>query len=323
MIVYDARTGYMTSKDLGRIASNFYINYNSIEVFNAMMRPQMTEADVLAMLSMSSEFENITVRQEELGELKKIMNSNTVCVVKGGTDTNYGKTNILLQNYISRGYVDDFALVSDTGYVAQNSSRIMRALFEIALSRNWGPTTAVILELCKSIDRRMWRFQHALTQFDLRDDLNTKLEKLGDDMSIEVMRDMSKQELGELLRNVRMGDGLKNYVQQFPIVHLSAEIVPITRTILRVLLEVTPDFRWYDKVHGSVEPFHIWVEDSEHSDILYSEYVLVHKKQVNETQKLGFTIPIPHSSETADGLPTQLFIRAVSDRWLRSETVLP
>lgn len=323
MIVHDARTGFLSSKDLGRIASNFYISYNSIEIFNTMMRQSMTEADVLAMLSMSSEFENISVRQEELVELKKLDKNQTVCVVKGGTDTNYGKTNILLQSYISRGYVDDFALVSDTGYVAQNSSRIMRALFGIALSRNWGPTASVILSLCKSVDRRAWSFQHPLVQFDLRDDLMTKLDRIASDMTMEAMEDMSSKELGELLHNVRMGDHLKNCVSQFPKVVLSAQVSPLTRSILKVSLDITPNFQWNERVHGTVEPFHIWVEDSENTEILYSDYLLIQKKQHRQTQKLDFTVPLPESKSTSDGLPTQLFVRAISDRWLGAETILP
>jgi len=39
--------------------------------------------------------------------------------VKGGVENSYGKINILLQTFISRGYVDSFSLVSDQGYVAQ------------------------------------------------------------------------------------------------------------------------------------------------------------------------------------------------------------
>ena len=38
---------------------------------------------------------------------------------QGGTDTSQGKVNILLQAYISKAYIEDFALVSDTGFVQQ------------------------------------------------------------------------------------------------------------------------------------------------------------------------------------------------------------
>ncbi len=50
-----------------------------------------------------------------------------------------GKVNILLQSFISRAYLEDFGLMSDSSYIAQNAPRILRALFEITLRRNWGP----------------------------------------------------------------------------------------------------------------------------------------------------------------------------------------
>lgn len=81
MIVFDERTGYLISKDLGRISSNYYINHQTILVFNKMMHPCMTEADALGMLSMSSEFENIIVRPEEMMEMKKL-HGESVCDVK-------------------------------------------------------------------------------------------------------------------------------------------------------------------------------------------------------------------------------------------------
>ncbi|RKO90899.1 P-loop containing nucleoside triphosphate hydrolase protein, partial [Blyttiomyces helicus] len=72
MIVFNEETGFLTPKDLGRTSSNFYIRHASVEIFNEMMRPRMTEADVLSMLSMSTEFENVKVREEEMPELKRL-----------------------------------------------------------------------------------------------------------------------------------------------------------------------------------------------------------------------------------------------------------
>jgi len=55
MIVYDVHEGSLRITDLGRIAAKYYIRYSSIEIFNKEFRPKMSEADILAMLSMSSE----------------------------------------------------------------------------------------------------------------------------------------------------------------------------------------------------------------------------------------------------------------------------
>lgn len=55
MMIYDRTTGAFTITDLGRIAAKYYIRHESIEIFNKDFRPKMSEADVLAMLSMSIE----------------------------------------------------------------------------------------------------------------------------------------------------------------------------------------------------------------------------------------------------------------------------
>jgi antiviral helicase SLH1 len=59
MISYTPKTGTFSTTNLGRIAARYYIKYASIEVFNREFKPKMTEADVLAMLSMSTEVSNL------------------------------------------------------------------------------------------------------------------------------------------------------------------------------------------------------------------------------------------------------------------------
>ena len=50
-------------------------------------------------------------------------------------------------------------------YVQQSAGRIMRALFEIALKRGWAALANKTLDLCKLIDRRMWKSHSPLRQF--------------------------------------------------------------------------------------------------------------------------------------------------------------
>ena len=49
----DAKT--FAIKDVGRVAAKYYIRHQSIEIFQKLFRPQMTEADILNMLSKSTE----------------------------------------------------------------------------------------------------------------------------------------------------------------------------------------------------------------------------------------------------------------------------
>ena len=55
MIQFDEVNSKFASTDVGRIAAKYYIRHASIEVFQKEFNPRMTEADVLALLSMSTE----------------------------------------------------------------------------------------------------------------------------------------------------------------------------------------------------------------------------------------------------------------------------
>ena len=57
MVNWNKSTGALQTTDLGRIAAKYYIRLASIEIFNQKFRPRMSEADVLTMLSHSTEVE--------------------------------------------------------------------------------------------------------------------------------------------------------------------------------------------------------------------------------------------------------------------------
>ncbi|XP_036173873.1 activating signal cointegrator 1 complex subunit 3 isoform X5 [Myotis myotis] len=317
MIRFEERTGYFSSTDLGRTASHFYIKYNTIETFNELFDAHKTEGDILAIVSKAEEFDQIKVREEEIEELDALLNNFCELSAPGGVENNYGKINILLQTYISRGEMDSFSLISDSAYVAQNAARIVRALFEIALRKRWPAMTYKLLNLSKVIDKRLWGWASPLRQFSvLPPHILTRLEEKN--LTVDKLKDMRKDEIGHMLHHVNIGLKVKQCVHQIPSVTMEASIQPITRTVLRVTLSVCADFTWNDQVHGTVgEPWWIWVEDPTNDHIYHSEYFLVLKKQVisKEAQLLVFTIPI------FEPLPSQYYIRAVSDRWLGAEAV--
>lgn len=62
MIQFDEVHSKFAITDVGRIAAKYYIRHASIEVFQKEFKPRMTEADVLALLSKSTEVSAIVVR---------------------------------------------------------------------------------------------------------------------------------------------------------------------------------------------------------------------------------------------------------------------
>ncbi|XP_014672686.1 PREDICTED: activating signal cointegrator 1 complex subunit 3-like [Priapulus caudatus] len=317
MVRFEERTGFLFSTDLGRIASHFYIKYDTVATINEELKSAMTEADILATVSKAQEFEQIKVRDDELEELDRHQMESCHLNVFGGTENTYGKVNVLIQSFISRARMDSFSLVSDAAYVKQNASRIIRALFEVCLTKGWPIMSGRLLTLSKVMDRQLWGFQNPMRQFDLPHEILEKLERLK--LTPDKLREMDSKEIGHMVHHVRMGPEIKKFAYQIPNLTLEATIQPITRTVLKVQLGIEADFTWNDRAHRSVEPFWIWVEDPDNDHIYHSEYFLLQKKQVmkSERQVLTFTIPI------FEPLPSQYYVRAISDRWLGSESVCP
>ncbi|EJD53558.1 Sec63-domain-containing protein [Auricularia subglabra TFB-10046 SS5] len=313
MITFDQATGKFTIADLGRIAARYYIRHASIEVFNKELRPVMSEADVLAVVSMSTEFDQIQLRESEVKELKVLMDEIIPCEVKGGTDTSQGKVNILLQAYVSQAYIEDFALVSDTAYAAQNGARIMRALLEIALSRKWATVCAVLMSLSKAVEKRMWPFDHPLKQADLSRELLYNLERSAEDVPITHLAAQTPAELGDLLHmNERHGAALHAAASRFPAVDLTYDLRPLSFDLLRIVVHVRPTFEWSAKIHGGLEPWWIWIEDEKGVEIL--QWSNLPLRQSTKTVDISFVIPIREAKP-----PACVRLRAVSDRWLGAE----
>jgi antiviral helicase SLH1 len=319
MIIFNEKTEDLRAKDVGHIASQYYIRQTSIEIFNTMMSPRAGETEVLKMISMSGEFDNIQSRDNESKELQDLRKEKSFvpCEIEGGNDQPHAKTNILLQSYISGARIEDFALVSDTAYVAQNAARICRALFMIALNRGWGYQCTVLLSLCKSIEKRMWHKQHPLHQFDLPRPILNKLDEKWPASAMEELREMEPREIGALVHNFKMGNTISKLLDIFPTLSVEAEIAPLNRDVLRMKLYLYPEFTWNDRHHGISESYWIWIENSETSEIFHHEYFILSRRKLHDTHELNFTIPL------SDPLPSQIYVRAVSDRWLGAETVYP
>ena len=100
---------------------------------------------------------------------------------------------------------------------------------------------------------------------------------------------------------------IHKFIHQFPKLELVTYVQPITRSLLRVELKITPDFMWDEKVH-------IIVEDVD-GVILYHDSLILKHKYAEEDHVITFTVPLFES-------PPNYFISIIADRWLHCETKL-
>lgn len=315
LIKYDIKTGHFQVTELGRISSHYYCTHDTMSTYNKHLKPTLSEIELFRVFSLSGEFRNITVREEEKLELQKLMERVPI-PIKESIEEPSAKVNVLLQAYISQLKLEGFALMSDMVYVTQSAARLMRAIFEIVLYRGWAQLADKALSLCKMVDRRMWQSMSPLRQFrKMPEEVVKKIEKKN--FPWERLYDLNPNEIGELIRVPKLGKTIHKYVHQFPKLELSTHIQPITRSTLRVELTITPDFQWDEKLHGASEAFWILVEDVDSEVILHHEYFLLKSKFATDEHLVKFFVPV------FEPLPPQYFLRIVSDRWIGAETQLP
>ncbi|KAI9914659.1 hypothetical protein PsorP6_008078 [Peronosclerospora sorghi] len=229
LIKYERRSGLFQATALGRVASHYYIAHDSVSTYNQYLKPHMSDIEILRLFSLSNEFKYVIVRSEEKLELAKLLERVPVPVKEllvssapGSIAPGSGsaKVNVLLQAYISRLKLDGFALMADM-----------------------------------IVDKRMWLSHSPLRQFGSRlsETILKRIEKK--DISWEKYNDLEPADLGQLINNPHSGKQLYQMIHQFPKLELSAHVQPITRSMLKVDLVVTPDFEFAQEVHGNAEGF--------------------------------------------------------------------
>ena len=334
LIRYDEASGNLAAVNTGRVASHFYIQYESMRAFGEQMRPTMTTGELLQLVCRSGEFASLKFREEEAAELMRLYDDDIGGVhsgsnkrmrvlhygVSGALEDSGVRVNLLFQAFLSRVRLETFTLVMDSAYIAQNITRIFRGLFEMARHKGWSTVARRLLELSKMAEQQQWDTQHPLRQMArMPPGIAAKLEARG--VGVDALRDMDAGEIGALVDSLAAGRDVARLAGLFPALELSATLQPVTRSVLRVHLTVEAPFAWAAAVHGTAEPWWIWVEDTDNEHIYHQEYFVLtreqHARQDREPLTLVFTVPV------FEPLPAQYYVRAVSDRWLGAETMAP
>lgn len=281
MIRYDQKSGNLAVTDVGRIASHYYIHHRTIESFQSMCTAHLNDAEALHVLCCATEFDQLKVRPEEVSELDELKN-RTAIDIRASSDDTAGKVNVLLQSFTTRSRINSFTLQSDCFYVAQNASRLARALFEMCLKRSWSSMAAHYLELCKALDKRLHVNQTPLRQFEdeLPQPVLHKIETL--QLTIPRILDMGSLEVGLLVHQQKLGGTIAKLAKYLPSLQVHASIQPITRGVIRIQLTLECDFVWSERYHGFSEPFWIWIEDSHNEYIYHTEYISISYKKRHE-----------------------------------------
>lgn len=92
------------------------------------------------------------------------------------------------------------------------------------------------------------------------------------DISMEALYEKKLDEAAHYIPPTAQ-DELFKFVSHVPYLEMEVDCQPITRNILKVVLNITANFNWSDRWNGKSEPFWLIVDND--TEILHQEYFLL------------------------------------------------
>lgn len=316
LVRYNKKSGSLRGATIGKVASDFYVNYKSMSLYLDMLKRCNSDIDLLRTFSCSGEFRYIHVREEEKLELARL-SERVPIPIKETLEDSTAKVNVLLQAYISNLTLDGLALKADMVYITQSAARLSRALLHIAIHLKNAMLVDKSLSLSKCVSNRQWSTQSPLRQFQksLGREVIQRIERK--DYPFERYFDLTISELGELLKDPKLGKSVHRFIHMLPRLEMDVRMRPLSRSVVEVELSLFPDFHYNRKIHGGGELFWIWVEDCDSEHLLHIEPFFLKASLASEEHILHIHLPISTPS------PPHYFVQCRSDRWIVPENVVP
>ncbi|KAH9599320.1 Sec63 domain [Trypanosoma melophagium] len=319
MVDYDVNARRIAPTPYGRIASFYYVTSSSMATYLTHLTSTMHDVDLFRLFAMSKEFSHITVRPEEQAQLQYLL-ENAPIAVRESRYTPLAKINILLQCYISDMSLQGLPLMSELVYVKDSAQRILRALHETCLVREYGRTAMQVLQLCLMVVHQQWGVQSPVRQ--LRHTVTAKnfatfihaLESRR--VSWDEVRAWSLEDLSEKLGDERRAELAYDSIHQVPHFILEASVRPLTRNMLYVDVDITPEFTYNETLHSRAAGELLLTIEHTNGRILHHErvYLSVEILRGNGTFSAP-TIVVP----IVEPKPTHYFVRCHSLHWLGTE----
>lgn len=362
LIRYNKQTNNVISTELGRIACKYYLSSKSVYKYYENLNENMMEDALLKVFAESEEFSNFKLYPDETKELEALYerfmqtttNKNLASTEKSITLAK--KPIILLMAHLQGSYeFKNSSLYMDANYVADNSTRIMRAIVEISLYKKLVTTSILALYYVKSVEKRVPIGRSPLYQFtyisatnflknkqvakvDISNknyislDLIKKVESISS-LNIEELLYEDKLILSKMLNTStdRIYEIRNNFLQSLPKFKVTIDYQPLTRTILNVTITLDAIFKWRQRWNQSSEP--LWIIVSDGREIIHYEYFIFSESNYNLTSNyskksnnknhssnvINFSLPFKLNKNSIESIDKCYTFYIISDRWLGVE----
>ncbi|XP_045489788.1 putative U5 small nuclear ribonucleoprotein 200 kDa helicase [Pieris rapae] len=153
--------------NLGMIASYYYINYTTIELFSLSLTSKTKIRGLLEIISSAAEYSELCIRHREENIIKalaaKVPHKPTTTSGTVKYNEPQVKAHILLQAHLSRMQLPA-ELQADTATVITKAIRLIQACVDVVSSSGWLSPAVAAMELAQMVTQAMWAKDSYLRQ---------------------------------------------------------------------------------------------------------------------------------------------------------------
>lgn len=214
----------LSALNLGMIASYYYINYTTIELFSMSLNEKTKLRGLIEILCSSSEYEGLPIRYKEDSLLRQLSTRIPLKLSNIKYNDPHVKANLLLQAHLSRLQVSA-ELQSDTEEILKKAIRLIQACVDVLSSNGWLTPALTAMELAQMVTQAMWSKDSYLKQLPhFTSDIIKQCGSKNIESVFDVM-DMEDTDRNSLLSfsDAQMAD-VARFCNRYPNIDLSYEI---------------------------------------------------------------------------------------------------
>ncbi|KAF9411851.1 hypothetical protein HW555_009456 [Spodoptera exigua] len=215
--------------NLGMIASYYYINYTTIELFSLSLTNKTKIRGLLEIISSAAEYSELCIRHREENIIKALAAKVPHKPSSASGPVKYNdphvKAHVLLQAHLSRMQLPA-ELQADTALVLAKAIRLIQACVDVVSSSGWLSPAVAAMELAQMVTQAMWAKDSYLRQLPhFTADLVHRCSEKGVETVFDVMEleDNARAKLLQL-SPTEMAD-VARFCNRYPNVELTYEVV--------------------------------------------------------------------------------------------------
>ncbi|CAB3262336.1 unnamed protein product [Arctia plantaginis] len=149
--------------NLGMIASYYYINYTTIELFSLSLTNKTKIRGLLEIISSAAEYSELSIRHREENIIKSLASKVPHKPAGARYNCPHVKAHVLLQAHLSRTQLPA-ELHADTARVLTKAIRLIQACVDVVSSSGWLSPAVAAMELAQMVTQAMWAKDSYLRQ---------------------------------------------------------------------------------------------------------------------------------------------------------------